>query len=62
MRISDLDIKGKLTGFRFDNKGFILEYQDEGVNKQYGSTSKSEMSEFAGILAEELRPKEGVVE
>ena len=61
MRISDIDLKGNITDFRFDNKGFVIQYKEAGIDKQYGSTSKSEMSEFAEILAKELRPKEGIV-
>jgi len=62
MRVSDIDLAENITDFRFDNKGFIVMYKEDSVNKQYGSTSKSEMSEFAVILAKELRPKEGIVE
>lgn len=62
MTIKDLKLGENILGFRFDGKGFIVEYSEEGVNKQYGSTSKFEMSEFAKILSVTLKPKEGVVE
>ena len=66
MTVNDLklvkDGKSNILGFRFDGKGFIVEYREDTVNKQYGSTSRSEMSDFAKILSETLKPKEGIVE
>ncbi|MEA3340908.1 MAG: hypothetical protein U9R15_13170 [Chloroflexota bacterium] len=62
MTITDLKLGKNILGFRFDNKGFIVEYSEDGVNRQYGSTSRSEMSEFAKILSVVIKPKEGIVE
>ncbi len=60
MTVRDLNLK-KIKGFQFTHESFVVYYDDHGVVKQYGSTSKSEMSDFATILAGELRPKIGVV-
>ena len=62
MTIKDIKINGNIIEFNFTNKGFTFVYMDDGVQKQYGSTAKSEMSQFAEILKTELRPAEGTVE
>ena len=60
--IKDIKINGNMLDFIFNKKGFEMQYQDEdGVVRVYGSDSRSEMSQFAELLAVELRPAEGIV-
>lgn len=52
----------KILEFSFDKRGFVVTFIDTNdIKKQYGSTSRHEMAEFAAILAERLKPDEGIV-
>jgi len=64
MDIKQIDLKGKILDFNFNKEGFIVRYNDAGVIKQYGSSGKEEMIEFAKILVKELATvcvNEGIV-
>jgi len=61
MTIKDLKINENIVDFSFNNRGFVFKYMEDGVEKQYGSTSRTEMSQFAEILAKELLPQVGIV-
>jgi len=50
-----------ITNFTLNNNGFMVEYTENDVKKQYGSTDRTEMGEFAKILSKRLKPAEGVI-
>jgi len=64
MDIKELDLSaGNMLGFRFDHTSFVVSYVDDGIKKEYGSSGKGEMVEFAKILVKELAicSNEGIV-
>jgi len=52
-----------MVNFSIDPNGFVVRFKDaDGIIRQMGSNSPSEMAEFAKVLSVVIKPKEGVVE
>ena len=59
MNITDIRDKlnrNNLVHFHIDEHNFKIEYYMGGILKQYGSSDRTEMSIFAGMLEEILKP------
>jgi len=62
MKIKDLSADN-MVNFSIDPNGFVVRFKDaDGIIRQMGSNSPSEMAEFAKVLSAVIKPKEGVVE
>ena len=61
MKIKDLSADN-MTNFSLTQNGFVVMFKDaDGIIRQMGSNSPSEMAEFAKVLSVVIKPKEGIV-